>query len=74
MSSAVRILHKLVAISSVSSMSNQPLIEATQTLAQGEAEVHDGANHGFAVPGPGYHDAAADRSYDRTRTLLDALR
>jgi carboxymethylenebutenolidase len=45
--------------------SNTALIEATNALAKGEAEIHDGADHGFGVYGPSYHDAAATRSYER---------
>jgi carboxymethylenebutenolidase len=45
----------------------KPLIDATNGLSGGRglAEVHDGADHGFAVPGGSYHDAAADRSYEK---------
>ena len=50
---------------------NGPLIEATNALAKGEAETHDGADHGFGVYGPAYHDAAADRSYERTKVMFD---
>ena len=31
---------------------NTALIEATNALAKGEAEIHDGADHGFGVYGP----------------------
>jgi carboxymethylenebutenolidase len=45
---------------------NKPLIDAAGTLGdRGKAEVHDGANHGFAVPGPAYHEQAASRSYEQ---------
>ncbi len=50
---------------------NGPLIEFTNALDHGEAEVHDGANHGFGVYGPAYHEAAADRSYERARAMFD---
>jgi len=51
---------------------NGPLIEATNALAKGEAEIHDGANHGFGVYGGAYHEAAADRSYERTKAMFDS--
>lgn len=50
---------------------NTPLIDATNALALGEAEIHDGADHGFGVYGGGYHEAAADRSYERTKVMFD---
>ena len=50
---------------------NGPLIEATNALAKGEAEIHDGADHGFGVFGPAYHEAAANRSYERTKVMFD---
>ena len=50
---------------------NEPLIDATNALAKGEAEIHEGADHGFGVYGPSYHEAAADRSYERTKVMFD---
>jgi carboxymethylenebutenolidase len=51
---------------------NGPLIEATNALDKGEAEIHDGADHGFGVlGGPAHHEAAATRSYERTRIMFD---
>jgi carboxymethylenebutenolidase len=50
---------------------NTALIDATNALAKSEAEVHDGADHGFAVYGPAYHEAAANRSYERMREMFD---
>lgn len=50
---------------------NLPLIDATNALATGEAEIHDGADHGFAVFGPAYHEAAATRSYERIKVMFD---
>ena len=50
---------------------NGPLIEATNALHAGEAEVHDGADHGFGVYGPAYHEAAATRSYERARVMFE---
>ncbi|MGH9007597.1 MAG: dienelactone hydrolase family protein [Acidimicrobiales bacterium] len=44
---------------------NQPLMEATNGLGdRGIAEVHEGADHGFGVPGGSYHEKAAGRSYE----------
>jgi carboxymethylenebutenolidase len=51
---------------------NAPLIEAVEKLPTGEVEIHDGADHGFAVPGRAYHPPAADRSYERAKALFDA--
>ena len=37
---------------------------------RGNAEVHEGANHGFAVPGGAYHEAAASRSYEQALAMF----
>ncbi|MGI9614297.1 MAG: dienelactone hydrolase family protein, partial [Acidimicrobiales bacterium] len=50
---------------------NAALIESTNALANGEAEIHDGADHGFSVFGGAYHEAAATRSYDRVKVMFD---
>jgi carboxymethylenebutenolidase len=50
---------------------NMPLIEATNALTKGEAEIHEGADHGFAVYGARYHDVAATRSYERAAVMFD---
>ena len=50
---------------------NSALIEATNALAKGEAEIHDGADHGFGVYGPSHHEAAATRSYERAKVMFD---
>jgi len=50
---------------------NTALIEATNALAKGEAEIHDGADHGFGVFGGSYHEAAALRSYERAKVMFD---
>ncbi len=50
---------------------NEPLIDATNALAKGEAEILDGADHGFSVFGPAYHEAAAARSYERAKVMFD---
>jgi carboxymethylenebutenolidase len=50
---------------------NTALIDATNALAKGEAEIHDGADHGFGVFGPAYHEAASKRSYERARVMFD---
>jgi carboxymethylenebutenolidase len=54
-----------------SAEANAPLIEAVAGLGdRGTVEIHDGANHGFAVPGPAFHEAAASRSYERALSLF----
>ena len=50
---------------------NTALIEATNALAEGEADIHDGADHGFGVYGPAHHEAAATRSYERAKAMFD---
>jgi carboxymethylenebutenolidase len=50
---------------------NTALIEATNALAKGEAEIHEGADHGFGVYGPAHHEAAAARSYERAKAIFD---
>lgn len=55
-----------------SAESQQALIDAV--IAKGDpsgAEIHDGADHGFAIPGPAYQEAAADRSYARALALFE---
>jgi carboxymethylenebutenolidase len=51
---------------------NQPLIHATNQMSDGRglAEIHDGADHGFAVPGGAYHPGAADRSYAKALEIF----
>jgi len=51
---------------------NKAFIEATNEMSDGGglAEVHDGADHGFAVPGGAYHAAAADRSYEKALEIF----
>ena len=40
-----------------------------ETFGRGEADILDGANHGFAViGGPAYHEGAAKVAYDKTLT------
>ncbi|MHA6797568.1 dienelactone hydrolase family protein (plasmid) [Pseudonocardia bannensis] len=54
-----------------SAEANRPLIEAVAELGErGLVEIHDGADHGFAVPGPSYHEAAGERSYQRVLSLF----
>ena len=51
---------------------NVPFIDAVNAMpdGRGEAEVLDGADHGFAVPGgPTYHEAAAAHAYDKALAL-----
>jgi carboxymethylenebutenolidase len=52
--------------------SNKPFIDATNDMSDGRglAEIHEGADHGFAVPGGAYHKAAADRSYDKALEIF----
>jgi hypothetical protein len=50
---------------------NAALIDATNSLVTGEAEIHEGADDGFGVFGPAYHEAAATRSYERARVMFD---
>jgi carboxymethylenebutenolidase len=51
---------------------NKAFIDATNDMSDGRglAEIHDGADHGFAVPGGAYHEAAADRSYDKALEIF----
>jgi dienelactone hydrolase len=50
---------------------NKPLTDAVTELGdRGTFEIHEGANHGFAVPGPAYHEAAASRSYEQALALF----
>ena len=56
-----------------SAADNVPFIEAVQAMpdGRGEAEVLDGADHGFAVPKTAaYHEAAASRAYERAFALF----
>ena len=50
---------------------NAALIDATNALAKGEAEIHAGADHGFGVYGGAYHEAAAARSYERAKVMFE---
>jgi len=51
---------------------NRPLIDAVAALGErGVVDVHEGADHGFAVPGsPSYQEAAATRSYEQALALF----
>ncbi|HUP87320.1 MAG TPA: dienelactone hydrolase family protein [Acidimicrobiales bacterium] len=52
---------------------NVAFINAVNAMpdGRGEAEVLEGADHGFAVPdGPAYHPAAADRAYQKALALF----
>ena len=52
---------------------NVPFIDAVNAMpdGRGEAEVLDGADHGFSVPGsPTYHEAAAAQAYERAVALF----
>ena len=50
---------------------NTALIDAADALAKGESEIHEGADHGFGVFGPSYHEAAGSRSYERAKVMFD---
>ena len=53
---------------------NVPFIDAVNAMpdGRGEAEVLDGADHGFSVPGsPTYHGAAAARAYEKALALFE---
>lgn len=50
---------------------NTALIDSTNALTKGEAEIHEGANHGFGVFGPSYHEEAGRRSYERAKAMFD---
>ena len=55
---------------------NVPFIEAVKAMpdGRGEAEILDGADHGFAVPKtPAYHEPAATRAYERAFALYDRV-
>jgi carboxymethylenebutenolidase len=50
---------------------NVPFIDAINALGErGLAEVLDGADHGFGVPGPTYHATAAERAYQQTFAIF----
>ena len=49
----------------------KPLIDVVVELGErGTVEIHDGADHGFAVPGRAYHPGAADRSYAKALEIF----
>lgn len=50
--------------------SQQALIDLVRERADGDVEIHEGANHGYSVPGPAYHEAAAERSYEKAREVF----
>lgn len=52
--------------------SQQALIDMVEAMGdRGQVEIHEGANHGYSVPGRAYHEPAADRSYERALALFD---
>lgn len=52
---------------------NIPLIDAVNAKENGEAEVLDGADHGFSVPkSPSYLEPAASHAYEKTLALFAA--
>ncbi len=51
---------------------NQPLIDAVHALGDhGRAEVHPGADHGYAMPAAAYHEEAATRSYEQAFAMFE---
>jgi carboxymethylenebutenolidase len=53
---------------------NVPFIDAVRAMGdRGTAEILDGADHGFAVPGDSYHEPAAKRAYDQTFAMFDRV-
>jgi carboxymethylenebutenolidase len=60
-----------------SAADNVPFIDAVRAMpvGRGEADILDGANHGFAVLGaPAYHADAAKVAYEKAFALFGALR
>ena len=54
---------------------NVPFIDAVRAMpdGRGEADIIEGANHGFAVPrSPAYHEAAASIAYGKAFKLFEA--
>ena len=50
---------------------NQPLIDELRELGdRATVEILPGADHGFAMPGPSYHEAAAARSFEQSLALF----
>ncbi len=50
---------------------NQPLINELRKLGnRATVEILPGADHGFAVPGPNYHEAAAARAHEKALELF----
>jgi len=50
--------------------SQQALIDMVQARDDGEVEIHEGANHGYSIPGGAHHQAASDRSYEKAREVF----
>ena len=48
----------------------QPLIDLVQARDDGEVEVHEGADHGYSIPGGRYLASAADRSYAKAKEVF----
>jgi hypothetical protein len=60
-----------------SAADNVPFIDAVRAIpdGRGEADILDGANHGFAVlGGQAYHPDAAKVAYEKAFARFDALR
>lgn len=50
---------------------NTALIDATNALVKGVADIHVGADHGFGVYGAAYHEDAASKSYEQVRIMFE---
>ncbi len=50
--------------------SQQALIDIVRARPDGEVEIHDGADHGYSVPGGRFHQVASDRSYEKAREVF----
>jgi carboxymethylenebutenolidase len=50
---------------------NTDLIAWTNALDKGRADIHEGANHGYSVYGPSYHEPSADASYEHIKAMFD---
>ena len=55
-----------------SAESQRALIDMVEAMGdRGQVEIHEGANHGYSVPGRAYHEPAADRSYEQALAVFD---
>ncbi len=49
----------------------QPLIDIVEARDDGEVEIHEGADHGYSIPGGRFDQAAADLSYRKAREVFE---